>query len=349
LKVEGLSEAIKIPALIGYLLYFEANEGWSDQDELEKIYSLRKQLLDFPSQAGFHNYISAANTCRELKKWDEVIIYCKKGFKYYSRVNPAQVNLKSFSEPIAIYEKVIEAQVESELFDDAMETFSKIKKANLHSLNASDVDISNSKNKILELDKLYDQTNWRSREYFKNPQKITFILGRLCQWKSEIFKSSGDLREEYNWMKVTCDIYNFLLNNLSEFILEGFNDDKDLIERTIYSACTIYLSALKRKIVEESQVQDFFLKRLKPLIDGLNKSELKQKGKSFRSRDEFGKFVPKSFKRFSMPLTDSILCIDAIQMMLNSRRLIVVEKELDVQLQKFKLSLIKDQNSQCHE
>ena len=68
LKVEGLSEAIKIPALIGYLLYFEANEGWSDQDELEKIYSLRKQLLDFPSQAGFHNYISAANTCRELKK-----------------------------------------------------------------------------------------------------------------------------------------------------------------------------------------------------------------------------------------------------------------------------------------
>ena len=62
-------------------------------------------------------------------------------------MNPAQVNLKSFSEPIAIYEKVIEAQVESKLFDDAMETFSKIKKANLHSLNASDVDISNSKNK----------------------------------------------------------------------------------------------------------------------------------------------------------------------------------------------------------
>ena len=66
LKIEGLSISLKLPALTGYMLYFDADFGEFDPDKEEKILNLREQLADI--QPSYSNYIKAANTARKLKK-----------------------------------------------------------------------------------------------------------------------------------------------------------------------------------------------------------------------------------------------------------------------------------------
>ena len=60
---------------------------------------------------------------------------------------------------------------------------------------------------------------------FMDAQKTFFILGSLCQWKAEIFKSFGgspmDLKGHCDWLQLACEIYNFFWIDLSEFILKG--------------------------------------------------------------------------------------------------------------------------------
>ena len=70
-------------------------------------------------------------------------------------------------------------------------------------------------------------------------QKTFFILGSLCQWKAEIFKSFGgspmDLKGHCDWLQLACEIYNFFWIDLSEFILKGNLEHKD--SRPVVTGC----------------------------------------------------------------------------------------------------------------
>ena len=68
LKIGGLSISLRLPALTGYMLYFDADFGLGefDPDKEEKILNLREQLADI--EPSYSNYIKAANTARKLKK-----------------------------------------------------------------------------------------------------------------------------------------------------------------------------------------------------------------------------------------------------------------------------------------
>ena len=63
-----LPVSLKLPALTGYMLYFDADFGLGefDPDKEEKILNLRHQLAEI--EPSYSNYIKAANTARGLKK-----------------------------------------------------------------------------------------------------------------------------------------------------------------------------------------------------------------------------------------------------------------------------------------
>ena len=61
----------------------------------------------------------------------------------------------------------------------------------------------------------------------------------------------------------------------------GIDETEDLIERTIYTACTIFLYEIKLQTVqmrETGTCKQHLLKRLKPTIDALTEHEKDKKG-----------------------------------------------------------------------
>ena len=67
----------------------------------------------------------------------------------------------------------------------------------------------------------------------------------------------------------------------------GIDETEDLIERTIYTACTIFLYEIKLQTVqmrETGTCKQHLLKRLKPTIDALTEHGKNQKG--FKLRDD---------------------------------------------------------------
>jgi len=375
LETEGLSKPYKLLAIKAYLLYFQF-----DEPEPEKLFNLKKQVADI--EPGFQNCISAANAGKKAKKWTEVVGYLKKGFKYYAKTNPtlhnngARINPNNSDEvarnlglpggggeTFAIYEKIIEAQVESKRFGNALQTFNKIKKFNLDSMEADNVDYDTPKNKAIELSNFdgndvlksyyqYDKKTQAKIQSFKDAQTTVFILGSLCQWKGEIFKSFGgspmDLKGHCDWLQLACEIYNFFWIDLSEFILKGpaalgIDESEDLIERTIYTACTIFLYEIKLQTVqmrETGTCKQHLLKRLKPTIDALTEHGKDQKD-SWSHKFEIVKLLPKTVERFSIPSDDCRLCLDALIPMFDSKSQLTFgeNKELKEQLVTYRNSL----------
>ena len=55
----------------------------------------------------------------------------------------------------------------------------------------------------------------------KDRYRPIFILGYLCQWKSEIFRAFEDQKSQSDWLKLACTIYNYFWSDFPASIFRS--------------------------------------------------------------------------------------------------------------------------------
>ena len=297
-------------SLKGRLLYYEPpDDGVPNSKlsnvELEEVLVLKKQLVVATPTDEHH--LSITRTFNRLGRWAEAITHSKRGLRLCASGDVAT--------PLSLYGGLIEAQVKDNCYEEAMRTFKKLKIFNLNSMNAQDVDvktaISNARkivNLIRNSSHLMEDADKFDEE--KKAIKIVTLLGNLCQWKSEIFLAFGNQKEQYNWLKVACSLYNFPFEEENaDFLVCDMQISGDLIERIIHAACMIYVYEMQLErgstLEERMSPSKNLLARICPFIGKMN------------GHVDYSPFFAKAVKRFSISTENFVPFCDAVIFLLN--------------------------------